>query len=85
MLHIYKSYTNERINGEVVQPVWPYFLCWQENYNFIDNIGLEWVYFNLAKISIKQKAMQKSKIYLEKALEIKPDFKQALLLKKEIK
>lgn len=56
-----------------------------KNYNFIDNIGLEWVYFNLAKISIKQKAMQKSKIYLEKALEIKPDFKQALLLKKEIK
>ncbi|MDA9139538.1 hypothetical protein N9N42_01680 [Flavobacteriaceae bacterium] len=56
-----------------------------KNYNFIDNIALEWVYFNLAKISIKQKAMQKSKIYLEKALEIKPDFKQALLLKKEIK
>ena len=56
-----------------------------KNYNFIDNIALEWVYFNLAKISIKQKAMQKSKIYLEKALEIKPDFKQALLLKKGIK
>ena len=56
-----------------------------KNYNFIDNIALEWVYFNLAKISIKQKATQKSKIYLEKALEIKPDFKQALLLKKEIK
>ena len=56
-----------------------------KNYNFIDSIALEWVYFNLAKISIKQKAMQKSKIYLEKALEIKPDFKQALLLKKEIK
>jgi hypothetical protein len=56
-----------------------------KNYNFIDNIALEWVYFNLAKISIKQKAMQKSKIYLEKALEIKPEFKQALLLKKEIK
>ena len=56
-----------------------------KNYNFIDNIALEWVYFNLAKISIKQKAMQKSKIYLEKALEIKPDFKQALFLKKEIK
>ena len=56
-----------------------------KNYNFIDNIALEWVYFNLAKISIKQKAMRKSKIYLEKALEIKPDFKQALLLKKEIK
>ena len=56
-----------------------------KSYNFIDNIALEWVYFNLAKISIKQKAMQKSKIYLEKALEIKPDFKQALFLKKEIK
>ena len=56
-----------------------------KNYNFIDNIALEWVYFNLAKISIKQKAMQKSKIYLGKALEIKPDFKQALFLKKEIK
>ena len=56
-----------------------------KNYNFIDNIALECVYFNLAKISFKQKAMQKSKIYLEKALEIKPDFKQALLLKKEIK
>ena len=56
-----------------------------KNYNFIDNIALEWVYFNLAKISNKQKNKQKSKIYLEKALEIKPDFKQALFLKKEIK
>ena len=56
-----------------------------KNYNFIDNIALEWVYFNLAKISFKQKSIHKSKVYLEKALEIKPDFKQALLFKKEIK
>ena len=56
-----------------------------KNYNFNDNIALEWVYFNLAKISFNQKAIQKSKVYLEKALQIKPDFNQALLLKKEIK
>ena len=56
-----------------------------KNYNFNDNIALEWVYFNLAKISFNQKAVQKSKVYLEKALQIKPDFNQALLLKKEIK
>lgn len=55
-----------------------------ENYSAADGVPLEWAYYRLAQIQKHRKDVEKASSYIDKALEIRSDFKQALEEKAEI-
>ena len=48
-----------------------------KNYSAADGVPKEWVYYRLAQIFKHKKNKKKALIYINKALALKPDFKQA--------
>ena len=55
-----------------------------KNYTVADNVSLNWIYLNLARIYQLKKDKNNALISIEKALLIRPDFKWALQIKQEI-
>ena len=55
-----------------------------KNYSLTDNVSLHWIYLQLARIYKLKYDKNKALISIEKALEIKPDFKWAIKIKGEI-
>lgn len=57
---------------------------YEQRYNALSRIGLEWIYYHMAMICKGQKRHERALDFLEKSLEVLPEFKPSLKEKKAL-